>query len=483
MVEKLYANRKEATYHTKYMQQEELFQKVLKMLVFEGNKLGEVDGEKEMFDAINRLDIEMFLGVKEGQHGACLRPDCNFLSHANFFKATDSQIWLYSCPCCQAGAETITFSELVVELFKAKYPSCNHRTIVRLIRKAFNLDFVSDFYAETEQRLNYNMQKLREVDKKSELGKLIKSRRLEEFLEDYNEIAITYATEGEKYNYSFYASRSIILEYFKDIKKQAKGNSIMEKLNLMAELGFITRLQSDEIPSVLKRKIKYRKDKEEYWIKDVSVYQVNRITDEQLAQAEVYAKAIRSNKIYRNKVSLDESIKETCSFTKKEISFLNRANKDINKELDEKGYIALSSVISKIDKKCRFYKRQEKEQLYNLLEDRILLEANVKKIKATETNKKKYNMKRVVDRETILIKSDKVVEISERIVVEESVREAKKQKSEEAKKKLSKSNKVKPRKNKKQSKEPVVVKTYIDSYGNTNVVYEDGSEDTIDIPF
>lgn len=482
MSERLYENRKEATYHTKNMQQEEFFQKILKILVFRGNKIKEVEGEKEMFDAINRLDIEVYLGIKKGVHGPCLRPECNFLSHANFFKASDSQIWLYTCPCCQAGVETITFADLILELFRSKYPSCNHRTIVRLIRKAFNLDFVSEFYAEAEQRLRYNMEQLRKVDKKSELGKLIKSRRLEEFLEDYNEIAITYLREDGEYGYSFYASRSIILQYFQDIKKETKGNSIMEKLNLMVDLGFITRLETDEVPSELKRKVNYRKFvNEEYWLKDVAVYQVNRITDEQLKQAEVYAKAIRANKLYRNKVSLDETIRNACSFTKEEISFLKKANKDINKELEDKGYIALSSVISKIDKKCRFYKKQDKERLYNLLEDRILLEANVKKIKATETNKKKYNMKRVVDRETILVKSDKVVEISERILVEESVREAKKQKTEQIREKLSKSKK-KPRK-KKTSKEPVVVREFLDEYGNPAVEYDNGDIDTIDIPF
>lgn len=413
----------------KERQLDNLFNLVVRMLVVEGHKVKAVEGEAEMFDIINRLDIDMALNIVAGEHMPCVRPGCHYKTHANFFRASDSKIWLYTCPCCKAGVETISLAELVIELFKYKYPQCNHRTIVRLIRKAFDANFVSEFYVETNNRLQYNLEILRNVDKDSYLGKLIKKRRLEELLEDYSEIAQMYLLEDNAYDFSFYASRKILLEYFRDMKHTSKSNAIVEKVNLLADMGFITKITGDEIPQEMRKKVKV-KDDVDFFVKDVSVYQVRRITEEQLQQAEEYAKAVITNKIYRNKVSIQKSIDEACSFTKEEELFLNRANKAIEAELKSKGYIALSTLASKIDKKSKYYKKAEKDALLELLLDRVLLEANVRKIKATETNKAKYNMKRVKAGEVILVRSDKLVEVSPRIRVAESVRVAKKVKSD-----------------------------------------------------
>ena len=70
---------------------------------------------------------------------------------------------------------------------------------------------------------------------------------------------------------------------------------------------------------------------------------------------------------------------------------------------------------------------------------------------------------------------DEAVELSERILVQESVRTTKKNKSEKIKAKI--------RSKKNAGKERVVVREFIDEYGNETVEYDDGSIDTIDIPF
>jgi hypothetical protein len=469
MKDKLLGIRSTMHYTDKEEQQDKLFQDISRMLFIASAMIGEVGGEEEMFDAINRIEIlPQFLGIEAGEHTTCLRPGCKFKTHANFFKSSENDIWLYKCPCCQTGEETITLAEFILEVFRRKYPNCSHRTIVQLIRRTFDVDFSKPFYKEIERRTSYNLDKLVNTEKDSYLHTLVRKRKLAEFYEEYSKIALMYTGE-DNFDYSFYASRGAILEYFNEVKSQSKSNAIVEKINLLSDLGFIKKIQFDDIPLEFREKARYKENKET-WSKDVSAYKTETITEEQLVQAEEIAKAVICNKIYRNKVSLEETISETCSFTKEEEQFLNRANKAIEDELNTKGYIALSSLVSKIDKKGKYYKKDEKEKLFNLLEDRIMLEANLKKIKATATNKKKYNMKRVKDKETILIRSDKKLEIAPRVRVKESIRKAKKKKSEKI---IAK---------KKKAKAPTIVRTYIDG-GCTMALMSDGTIDMIDIPF
>lgn len=463
----LLEKRAKITQEQKQQQQQQLFQNIARLLVISSAKIMNVSGEREMFDAINRLEhVEKFLQIEAGEHGACLRPGCNHKTHANLYKSEDDQIWLYRCPCCQSEKEVITFAELVIEVYKAQYPQLSHRSIVQAIRRAFDVDFSSDFYKGIAERVNYNMGVLNNAQDGSYLQKLIKKRKLDEFYEAYGEIAMKYAQE-DNYDYSFYASRSAVLEHFKTTERKHRSNAVVEKINLLTDLGFISRIAFEDIPYEYRKNAKFKAVDAEIWFKDASAYQLNYITEEQLVKAEEYSKAIICNKIYRNKVSLEETINETCSFTKDEAKFLDRANKAIDDELKSKGYIALSSVVAKIDKKGKYYKKADKEKFFELLEDRILLEANVKKIKATESNKKLYNMKRVKDKEVILVKSDKESGVSDRIIVETSVRKAKQEKSESIKAK---------------KQTPKVVETWFEG-GCEMALLSNGEIDMIDIPF
>ena len=207
MNEKLLGIRKTLTYEAKEKQQEELFSNISRMLFLASFNIDEVEDENDMFDIINKLEgIEDFLKINK-KHIACLNPDCNYATHARFFRATDTGIWLHYCPCCQGEKEAITLAELVLKVFKAKYPKCNHKTIVQLIKRTFSVEYSSEFHREMSKRIDYNLDKMNELDNKSNLAKLIKKRRLDKFYGAFGDIAVMYS-EPEN-DYSFYASRSV----------------------------------------------------------------------------------------------------------------------------------------------------------------------------------------------------------------------------------------------------------------------------------
>lgn len=364
--------------------------------------------DEEMKDYINKkIDVCKYFDIKLGQGIPCLRTSCNNVIGANFYKSKGTT--LYKCHNCNCWHDTISLFELILEVYKQQLGIMDYNAVMFVIRMQFVPDYKSDFYKEFQNIIEHNRMMINNLHHRKYLARLFKRRNLFEFYEDFTELALIYMKEDEEIPYSFYCSNSVIKRTFTYILGKPGSNYQIEKTNLLVALGLIEKLDEDNCSKRMRAKIIRAKtiaNKDKGYIKATNAYRLKKLTLEDIQEAERKAKIIIDNKVYVIKKDTFKEIAERDKKANKEAEvFIRRAKKAIKEELKAKGYIQVHKIVSKIDKKGKFYNKEQKQKLLDEHLKRIMSDYKLEIILVNENARKILNLtKSVKDNTEILVR-------------------------------------------------------------------------------
>lgn len=410
------------------------------------------ENDEDIKNYINKkIDVSSYFGTENGHGMNCLRVSCNNSTGANFYKYKG--ITLYKCHWgCNCVNETISLFELILEVFKQQYKIMDYNIIMYKIKLMFNRNYTSIFYEEYSQIVEHNREMINNLHHRKYLYRLFKKRNLMDLYIDFTELALIYMREDAEIPYSFYCSNMVIKRTFKYVFNKPSSNYQIDKINLLVTLGLIEKLDEDNCGARMRAKIIKAKtiaNKDKGYIKATNAYRMHKLTLDDINKAEALAKIILENKIYNVN---SETIKEVKQQNKKDLkaneTFVKRAKKAIKEELNAKGYIQIQKIASKIDKKGKYYKKEEKQKLLDENIKRIISDYKLEIILVNKNARKELNLTRSIKDDTeILIR--KKTEISEK---------------------------------KKKAKDAIIVEN-CETINNKNVKYEIEDIDTSVVPF
>lgn len=366
--------------------------------------------DAELKDRINTIDITKYLGIKLGERIDCIRTSCNNVHSANFFK--NGNTTLYKClDDCNCVIDTISLFDLIVEIYKQQVGVLDYNVALRYMKMDFMPNYESEFYREFREIIEHNRNLIENLHHRKNLALLFKRRKLMEFYYDFTELAMIYMKEDEEIPYSFYASNAVVKRTFNYVFGKTGSNYLLDKANILVALGLIEKLDEDSCSKRMRDKIVKAKiiaNNGKGYIKTTSAYRLRKLTPEDINRAEKLAKIILENKIYTIKADTFKEIeKSNRKREKQNETFVKRAKEAIKEELKEKDYIQLHKVVSKIDKKGKYYNKAEKEKLFEENLRRIRNDLKLDVIEVDNNTRQVFRLTRSVkDGTQIIIKKN-----------------------------------------------------------------------------
>lgn len=402
------------------------FERLFRALLVEGHRKDfEIKDEKDLIDFLNRINIKRYFPFQEvhGYH-QCIRHNCYSKMHnANFYK-TDEGIWVYKCFAC-ADEEAISQAKFIIEMFRDRskkvkvdsngvvtYEYLDKYQVLRLIKMALFVNYNNEYYKYCDEVISNNLDFMNNLDKDSNLYKLVSRRKLQDVYKDFLEVASCYTMKQyhDHEGLSFFASKTTLQKFYESALEKKAPAEILGKITLLDALGFIKKVQASEISDDLQRRvldtqeimnklesIKISKDKNKItrvgYIKEVNCFKVEKYDEDYLVKAEQIATYILENKIYnltnKHRAIIDSIISDNKH--DEEIEFLKSL---IVNTINKQKFVVEKDLKDALDDSLT---KAEKEMIVNNAVEALLLHGgnrcSYKRVNATPYILKTYQIK------------------------------------------------------------------------------------------
>lgn len=389
------------------------------VLMVESFKEIEVNNVNELRDYVNQINLSKAFNWEEGYGYKCILTNCNSnKDKANYYLARDGKTYLYKCHEC---GQVKTNWEILYNIF-TKEVNMKHGAFTYLIKNMLRAEYVSPYHTRCKEIIKHNRELINALPQDSALRRYLTRRRLIPFYNMFLSLAHTHTQQNTNEDYVlFYASSNTINNYMERVMDMTASNRTNEKVNVLALLGLINKVDAVDNPYMAEKSILYSQMQQEakYWIKEVNVFAIKEITSEDILEAEKIASTLLDNKInrvnrkiideffnkkdevYRVKFSKKEEKKAT--YSKDEEKFIKHTIRVIEKEIEANGCLLFSKLASKTDPKCKYWNKAQKERYKKRLLPVILKRGNFLIEKANQENKEKYNLPRDIKHQQELI--------------------------------------------------------------------------------
>jgi CHC2 zinc finger. len=356
----------------------------------------ELKSEKELYDYINSIDLEEYLGI----HGkvCCILPDHDDHTPSAHVYTTDDKTQIYKCFGCNHAYTIVSITE--------KLARCKRHKAIEFIKKVYNLELVqSDWVMEQKQLMIDSANYLDSNDFKitfPELSKLIRTRKhhIKAMLLHFSQ----YVNDGMCVNEKpfFYASYNMLMNVC-GIK--GDRNALSQSLTLFALLNMVTKLQIEDIPE--KQLNKAREIAAQYKLKKLTgFYSFEEYGTILFEQSEGIARTLKENSITLKGLSREYILRTfDPNLADKIFPQYKRENRKGNSPksdehtlditeclfylLDKKGYATEKEIVHMLGNKYSY--DQTEIQIKKSLQE-MMLAYGLVRVKASGSNKMKYGI-------------------------------------------------------------------------------------------
>lgn len=324
----------------------------------------------------------------------------------------------YRCYGCNTSYTTFDF---IHHIFEANALIQGHKHSIKdtldLVYALLDVEVGSDYQKKCEQQINHDRRYIRDIDKATPFGKMLDYRKLRWFLMDLYDIADkklspeSILNSDEENSLAFIAANTYISNYLQGLgRKGASQGRVNTKLNLLARIGLIEKVEFNELKqkekaSIIKYKVKtlgkevYElRKKEKYKDKDIMVYKIHPLSDSLIrtalerlqAESKKGARAKGQGKsqtlaLYGLQEAQSIYVNEKItSFTKNEQKYLELASKVIDKLLKEQKYFVESELDKLVDVHRNHFKSSEKKRMRESLFPCLVDEFNLVKARCNK---------------------------------------------------------------------------------------------------
>lgn len=351
-----------------------------------------VSSEKELYDFINNIDLEDFLGVEEGYAINCILPDHDDNEPSAYIWTTKDGTQIYKCFGCDKALSITSLVEVLA--------NTTRRKAMDFIKQVYGIQLVqSDWVLEQKDILKHNIQYLDSDDILVDfpyISKLIRTRKVHiKALMTYFE---QFISDNLKVNDSplFFGSYKKLMEVC-GINPN-KFVTMSQSLTLFTLLNMLIKVKPEDIPE--KELKKAQSISAKYGFKKLTnFYQFTEYGYNQLCLSEMIAKDLIDNHISLKGISREYVLRtfgteladkvfpqyryeNNKGTSDKSDNFTLEISRYILEHIDSQGYIKESDI--KINAKTELQYKKSIQEILNTY--------GLVKVRASKVNKALYNI-------------------------------------------------------------------------------------------